>query len=79
MVISLAGEPNSLREQESFREIRNAMRRSLKKFTLSPRSSDSEFFNELARANDEDLGGILCHMEKVTIKRMHSLALSKLE
>lgn len=64
MVVSLAGEPNSHREKESFGTIRDAMRRSLKRFTLCPRTSSSEFYNDLARASDQELGSILQQASK---------------
>ncbi len=78
MVVSLVGEPNSHRGMESFREIRKAARRSLKQFTLCPRGSDTEFFDELSRTSDQELNFILSRSNATALRRIQELPHSHL-
>lgn len=59
MALTIAGEPNSQRARLTFNEIRQCLRRSLKKFTLVPRSASQEFFDSIIGATDARLTKLL--------------------
>ena len=52
MCLSIVGEPDSYRASTAYDKIRRAMRRSLKRFTLTAKYADANLFDHLARAKD---------------------------